>query len=343
MLTVMLNRFGGVDAFSAEHRPEVAPGPGEVRVRIRAVGFNPVDVKARQGALGGTPPLVLGRDISGIVDAVGEGVAGFAVGDPVYARANEAYAESIVVPASLAALKPKALSFPEAAALPVAALTAYQAVTEKARTGPGDSVLVAGASGGVGSVAVQLLRHLGASPVLVTAGSDASAEYLTGRLGVRPEHVVRYRGKSSSQLAEEIRTLNGGEPVQAAFDFVGGPMKRLCFEVVGVDGHVVSIVEEPATFELNLWDENTSPLVLRSASFHFVQLAARVRYGPRGTWEKYGHQLTALSLLFDSGALAPVPITDVGPFSVDAVRRAHALLESGQVQGKVVASVGSSA
>jgi hypothetical protein len=102
MLTVVLDRFGGVDALSAESRPLPEPGPDEIRIRVRAVGFNPVDSKLRQGVLGGVPPMVLGRDVSGVVDAVGADVAGFAAGDPVYARADAAYAESVLVPAALA-------------------------------------------------------------------------------------------------------------------------------------------------------------------------------------------------------------------------------------------------
>ncbi len=340
MLTVVLDRFGGVDALSARDGPPPAPGPGEVRIAVRAVGFNPVDCKARRGETGGTPPMVLGRDVSGVVDAVGGPDAGFAVGDAVYARANAAYAESIVVPAALAARKPAALSFAQAAALPVAGLTAYRCVVDRARVGPGDAVLVAGAAGGVGSVAVALLRHLGADPVLATAGSDASAAYVVDRLGVPPGHVLRHRAHAPAALAALARERAGGYGVRAAFDFAGGAMKRLCFDAVAADGHVVSIVEEPATYPLNLWDERASPLVLRSASYHFVQLAAALTHGPRAGWGRYGRELAELARLVDAGALPPVAVTDLGPFSLDAVRRAHALLDAGGVRGKLVATVG---
>ena len=111
VLTVVLDRFGDVDAFSAEDRPLGRPRPGQIRVEVRAIGFNPVDSKARQGALGGTPPLVLGRDVSGVVTAVGDEGTGFTVGDAVYARASEGYAESVVPPAALAARMPATLSF----------------------------------------------------------------------------------------------------------------------------------------------------------------------------------------------------------------------------------------
>jgi NADPH2:quinone reductase len=282
---------------------------------------------------------VLGRDVSGVVDAVGADVAELVVGDAVYARADTAYAESVVVPAALAARMPARLTFAQAAAIPVAGLTALQSVVDRARVGPGDAVFVAGAAGGVGSVAVPLLQHCGAYPVLATAGSDASAAYVTHDLRVPPEHVLRWREHSGEALAARVRELTGGEGVRAAFDFVGGAMKRLCFDVVAVDGHVVSIVEEPESYPLNLWDERTSPLILRSASFHFVQLAARRQHGSRSSWDRYGRDLAILTQLLDTGALPPVPVTDVGPFSLEAVRRAHRLLDEGGVLGKLVASV----
>jgi NADPH2:quinone reductase len=338
VLRVVLTRFGGVDGFSAEEVHDVAPKAAEVRIGVRAIGFNPVDLVMRQGRLGGTPPMVIGRDVSGVVEAVGDTVTGFAVGDAVYARTTGAYATSVVVPAALVAHKPRKLSFAEAAAVPVAGLTAYQCV-EKANVQPGQAVFVAGASGGVGSFAVQLLRHRGAAPIIATAGSEASAAYAIDRLGVDPACVLHYRGKSLVELAAEVMRLSGGRHVQAAFDLVGGQMKRLCFAVVGVDGHVVTIVEEPAGFELDVWDEHTSPLVIRSASLHFVQLAARLTHAPEETWSVYGSQLAIVARMIDGGQVAPVQITDVGPFSVDAVRRAHTLLETGHVQGKVIATV----
>ncbi len=338
MLTIVLDRFGDVDAFAAHDRPPAEPGPGELRIAVRAIGFNPVDAKMRRGALGGTPPMVLGRDVSGVVAAVGDADAGFRVGDAVFARANEAYTESVVVSAALVARMPTTLSFAQAAAIPIAGLTAYRCV-ERAGVEPGDAVLVAGASGGVGSFAVPLLQHAGAGPILATAGSDESAAYLVERLLIPPEHVLRHREHAPEALAARVRALTGGYGVQAAFDFAGGAMKRLCFDVVAADGHVVSIVEEPATYPLNLWDERTSPLVVRSASYHFVQLAAALQHGPREGWSRYGRELAALAQLVERGVLPPVAITDVGPFSLDAVRRAHVLLDAGGVRGKLVASV----
>jgi len=228
------------------------------------------------------------------------------------------------------------LSFAEAAGIPVAGLTAYVSVVEKARVVRGEPVLVAGAAGGVGSMAVPLLRHLGAAPLLATAGSDASAAYLVEGLRVRPEEVVRYTGKTVDALANEVRERSGGWGVAAAFDFVGGEMKRLCFDTVAADGRVVSIVEEPPDYPLNLWDENTSALMVRSVSFHFVQLGAPARLGPPSGWVAYGQRLRRLAELFESEALPRPRVESVGRLCAATARRAHTLLEGAHTRGKLV-------
>jgi NADPH2:quinone reductase len=243
------------------------------------------------------------------------------------------------VPAVLVLPKPERLDFAEAAALPVVALTAWQSVM-RARVRRGEAVFVAGGSGGVGSMALQLLRHLGAHPLLTTAGSDASADYVVRQLGVEPGHVVRYRGRTPEQLLSDVLARHGGQPVPVALDFVGGEMKELCFAVAAVDGRVVSIVEEPADSPFNLWDETRSPLILRSLEFHFIQLGARARYAPRETWTVYREQLEALSRLFQEGALKPPAVRTVGSLSAATAREAHRLLEEGRVQGKLVMECG---
>lgn len=341
MRVVEVRAFGGVERLEDAEKPLPVPGRGEVRIRIRAAGFNPVDYKWRQGHVSPHLPVVLGREVAGVVDAVGEGATSFREGDAVFAYAgaqasNGGYAEAMCVPEALVAHKPPSLSFAESAAIPIASLTAYESVVEKARVERGEAVLVAGAAGGVGSAAVALLRHLGATPLLATAGSDASAAYLVKELGVRPEEVVRYAGRDAEALSAEVRERAGGWGVAAAFDFVGSAMKRLCFDAVAADGRVVSIVEEPPDYPLNLWDENTSPLMVRSVSFHFVQLGARSRLGPPSGLALYGQRMTKLAALYEMGALPRPRVECVGSLSSATARRAHTLLEEGHVRGKLV-------
>jgi NADPH:quinone reductase-like Zn-dependent oxidoreductase len=340
MKTIILTEFGGAENFRLIEQPKFAPKIGEVLVAIKSVSFNPVDVYQRIGKLGGKLPLILGRDMSGVIEEVGKDVIEFAKGDEVYGRISTGtYAEFTTVAEEFLSRKPSNLSFSQAAAIPVAGMTAYESVFVKARVNRGQSALVAGASGGVGSMAVQMLRHLETDPLIVTAGSERSARYLTDYLQINPEHVLLYQGLSINELTQKIKKMCTGRGVDAAFDFVGGEMKRLCFECARVNGEVVSIVEEPADFVLNLWDENTSPLVLKSLSFHFVQLGARAVYGTKDDWKFYRKTLDELRNLLETGIISPPVIQEVGNLSVETIRQAHGLLETGQTWGKLVMTV----
>ncbi|HZE21001.1 MAG TPA: NADP-dependent oxidoreductase, partial [Desulfobaccales bacterium] len=267
MKAVVLKRFGGVENLQLSQIPVTDPGADEVRVRVMAATINPVDFKVRQGRLGGDLPMVLGFDLAGVVDAVGPGVGGLAVGEPVYGFvdpggpcSNGSHAEYVTLPANFVTRKPQNFSFPQAAAVAMVGLTAYQSVLVKARIKSGEAVFIAGGSGAVGSVAVQLARYRGADPILTTAGNDRSAAYLTGELGIAPEHILSYPGLSLGEMKERLLQMNRGQPVQAAFDFVGGDMKRLCLEAIDFDGRAVSIVEDPPDFQLPIFSGPESPL-----------------------------------------------------------------------------------
>lgn len=279
-------------------------------------------------------------DLSGVVETVGRDVTRLVAGDEVYAylparKSNGTYAEYVTAPADFAAHKPTNLSHLQAAAVPVVGLTAYHCVAAKARIESGQSVFIAGGAGGVGSMAIQFLKHFGANPPIATAGSDESANYLV-QLGIARENIIFYRGSSIEKLKERVVEINGGE-VDAAFDFVGGEMKRLCFEVVGVNGQVVSIVEEPPDFSLNLWDEETSPMVLKAVTFHFEQLGAMALRGSRSNI--YQHELSELKKMIENHQLKAPQISEVGGLSARTVQQAHAALEKGHSKGKLVMSI----
>ena len=214
-------------------------------------------------------------------------------------------------------------------------MTAYHCVAVKARIESRQSVFVAGGSGGIGSRAIQFLKHFGANPIIATAGGEESANYLVD-LGIARKNIVFYRGLSVEKLKESIVEINGGE-VDAAFDFVGGAMKHLCFEVVGVNGHVVSIVEESPDFPLNLWDEETSPMVLKAISFHFEQLGAAALRGKKT--EVYQRELSILKELVERGQVSAPQITEVGGLTAQTVRDAHAALEQSHSKGKMVMKI----
>lgn len=344
MRVVAIRQFGGVDVLIDESWAIPSPRPGEVRVRVEATSFNPIDLYWRAGRLDDRLPAVLGRDFAGVVDALGDGVDDLRRGEVVWGyqaglASNGSYAQYLCLPAELVGRRPSSLAASDAAAVPVAGLTAHRCVMTKARTAPGMAALVAGASGGVGAMIVKLLQLAGASPIIATAGSDRSARTLVDELGLRPEWIVHYQGAARSALADAVRDRNGGQPVATAFDTAGGAMKLLCFDAAAVDGDVVSIVEEPANFALNIWDEQTSPLSMRSLSFHFVEIGARARSSVRANWTLYRQELDWLAERIDDGRLSPPPVTVVGSLSAETARAAHERIATGHSGGKLVMRV----
>ncbi len=199
-------------------RPMPMPGPGEVRVRVRAAAVNFPDLLMTGGGYQLKPdlPFVSGLEFAGEVDAVGEGVDGWMVGDAVVGGNRfGAMAEYAVVPASVLRRKPEALGWDEAAAYPVAYLTAYVALVRCARLEPGESVLVHGASGGVGLATVDLARALGAR-VIAAASSAEKRAAITGLHA--PEAVI----SADPGFRDEVKALTGGAGADVIFDPVGG-------------------------------------------------------------------------------------------------------------------------
>jgi len=176
---MVIPEFGSPDLFEARDVERPEPGPGEVLVRVIAAGTNPVDAKFRSSgdAMGLETPIILGLDVSGVVEEVGPGVTDLAPGDEVYytpevsgPRSNASYAEYNVAPADIVAKKPASLSHEEAAAVPLAGGTAYEAIVRRLAMRVGETILIHGGAGGVGSFAVQIAKASGAR-VLASAGT----------------------------------------------------------------------------------------------------------------------------------------------------------------------------
>ena len=209
MKAVVVHAFGGPDVMVIDDVPTPEPIPTEVQVRVHAAGVNPVDCKTRKGRgmamVLGEPPLRIGWDVAGTVTAVGAGVTRFQVGDEVFGmpwfpRQAGAYAEYVTAPSRHFAAKPAVLSIEQAAALPLAGLTAWQALVDTIRLQDGDDVLVHGGAGGVGHLAVQIARARGAN-VFATARAE-QAPMLT-KLGV--ERTFDYR---SERFEEHLADLD---------------------------------------------------------------------------------------------------------------------------------------
>lgn len=341
MKAMILDAAGGVENFRWGDLPLPVPGPGEVRIRIEAVTLNPSDYKIRRGMLPVDLPIVLGRDVAGRIDAVGPAVDGFAPGDAVVAvlfgpRSNGAYAQYVVSHAGFVMPLPRGAEPMRAATLGVAGLTAYEAVVMKAKVHPGEPVFVAGGSGGVGSYVIPLLRLLGAGQIFATAGSDASAAYLSDILGVPPGNLLRYSGKFIDEMVGWVLEKTGGKGVPSAFDLVGGDMKRLCFRVIDYYGRVTSVVEEyDPDFAIDIWHPHVSPLYARTGSYHFVAVSAPARFGGPEHWGVFRENLAALTTWVEEGRLPLPPVLDMGELNEENIRKAHTLLESGHVRGKL--------
>ncbi|MBI3714574.1 MAG: NADP-dependent oxidoreductase [Betaproteobacteria bacterium] len=331
MKVIELRALGSSEHFHEAEKPLPEMRPGEVRIRIRAASFNPVDHQIRRGQSGAKlpVPLILGRDLSGVIDAMHADVGDFRVGDEVYAyvaklASSGTYAESVCVPAELVAKKPASLSHAGAAAVPVAAITASLAL-RKVQATPGTSLFIAGGAGGVGTFAIGLARLLGSRSLLTTAGNATSRDYLVTCCGLIDAQIVDYR---SSGWVEQALARNGGG-FDAVIDLVGGAMLPACCRLLARDGNLASVIDAPDQDDFELLFEN-------NASFHAVGAHAYSLSAERGDWLRYRELLDQLARQFDGKALRPPPITIVGPLSVETVREAHARMEANAVQGKLV-------
>lgn len=312
--------------------PEPAVGERDVLVRVAAAGLNHLDEKIRAGEfkliLPYRLPLVLGHELAGTVLAVGAKVRGFAPGDEVYARPGKdqigTFAERVAVAEADLALRPGSITMEEAGSLPLVALTAWQALVERGDVGPGDKVLIHAGAGGVGSIAIQLAKHLGAT--VATTASASNADFVR-ELGA--DVVIGYR----SQDFEEL--LSGYDLV---LDSLGGENLEKSLRVLRPGGKAIGITGPP------------DPAFAREAGLNLLvrgaigRLSAKVRRQAKKLGVTYeflfmradGDQLRQITALVDGGALRPV-VGRVFPF--DQTPQALDALVKGGVRGKVVVTM----
>jgi NADPH:quinone reductase-like Zn-dependent oxidoreductase len=315
MKACYIDSFGDRSRLTIGERPTPEPGPGQVRVRIRAAGVNPVDWKIREGYLNDLFPhrfpLILGWDLAGEVDVVGAETTRFSPGDAVFAYArlpdvhHGTYAEYMVLPEVSLAMKPASLSMVEAASIPLTGLTAYQALFDAGRLQAGQSVLILGASGGVGSAAVQLAHVKGTRVAALASGRNA--DFLK-ELGA--EKMIDY------ERGDFIQTVGEWMPagVDLVFDCHGADTLARGGMCAREGGRVVSIVDP----------EGDQGLAGRDVKFNFVFV------------EPNSDQLDQISRLVERGAFRPnVSAT----FGLDQVAEAHAMMESGHTRGKIVLTI----
>lgn len=310
--------------------PRPHPGAQEVLVRVHAAGLNPVDFKIRQGMLKVIQryklPAVMGNDFAGVVEACGEGVTRFAEGDRVFARVAKdslgAFADYAVIPETLLARMPPSLDFETAAGIPLAGLTALQALRDELQLEAGSRVFIPGGAGGVGTFAIQLAKWLGAE---VTTTASPRGRALVERLGA--DVVIDY---TTQRFEDHVRDMDG------VFDLLGGETLRKSFGVVKRGGTVVSIagMPEPETARKDLGRGTAL-----AALFWIASYGLRAEARKHGVTYRYlfmhpsGTELAELAQLVEEGKLEPV-IDRVFPFA--EIGQAFAYLESGRAKGKVV-------
>ncbi|MBA3867019.1 MAG: NADP-dependent oxidoreductase [Solirubrobacterales bacterium] len=311
MRAVLQHEFGGPEVLAIEDVPVPKPIPTEVQVRVHAAGVNPVDTKSRAGRgvsrVLGEPPFCLGWDVSGVVTAVAPGVTRFKVGEEVFGmpwfpRQAGAYAEYVTAPSRHFARKPAVLSHEEAAALPLAALTAWQVIVDTIQIQEGDDLLIHGAAGGVGHLAIQVAKARGAN-VIGTARSE-QADQLAA-LGL--DRLVDYREERFEELLGDL---------DAVIDFVGS-YGESSLPVLRPGGMLVSV---PSGVSQDLLD---AARAARRRATGFL-----VEPDPVG--------LAGLCHLIEAGHLR-VHVDRV--FDLDQVAEAHRLAEAGHSGGKIVIRV----
>jgi len=332
MKAFVIDRYGKNVPLRAAAVPEPTVGPDDVLVQVHAAGVNPLDGKIRDGEfkliLPYRFPLVLGNDVAGVVVRVGERVRRFKAGDEVYARPAKdrigTFAEFIAMHQDDVAIKPQRLTMEEAASLPLIGLTAWQALVERARLERGQKVFIQAGSGGVGTFAIQLAKHLGATVATTTSSGNVA---LMKELGA--DVVVDYRTQDFEDVLRDYDVVLNSQDARTL---------EKSLRVLRKGGKLISISGPPdPEFGRELGASGFVKLVMRL-------LSTRIRRKARGRGVDYsflfmkpsGSQLQAIARLVDAGAIRPV-LDKVFPF--ESTNEAVACVEAGRVRGKVVVKV----
>lgn len=330
MKAFVVERYGDAGTVQAREVPDPTVGDDDVLVRIHAASVNPLDLKIRSGDLKTIlpyrVPFVLGNDLAGTVVAVGSRVTRFAVGDEVYAHPDQnrigAFAELIAMHQDDVAAKPATLTMDEAASIPLVGLTAWQALVERANLRPGQKVLIHAGAGGVGTIAIQLAKHLGAH--VATTASTSKTE-LVKSLGA--DVVVDYRKQAFETVLRDYDVV---------LDTVGGDTLDKSMQVLKPGGIVISIAGPPdPAFARQAGANPVIRLAIAALSFRIRQRARRHHITYSYLFMKAsGDQLRELTALLDAGTIRPV-VDQVFDFA--STREALAHVEQGRAKaGKVV-------
>ncbi len=309
MKAVRIHAYGSSDVLTYEDAPRPVPGEGEVLIKVHATTVNPFDVAVRSGYMGDyfnhTLPLILGTDVSGTVEELGPGANSFSPGDEVFTRAglyrDGAYAEYVLASSADVIAKPSSLDHQHAAALPHVTLAAWEALFGHADLREGQTVLIHGAAGGVGHIAVQLAKWRGAK-VIGTASINLD---LLESLGV--DQAIHYEETAFEDVVRDVDVV---------LDTIGGETLERSWATCKPGGMLVSTLQEPSA---------------EAAESHGVRGAMVVGAQP------VGETLTQVAELVSEGHIKPV-VSEVLP--LQEVKKAHQLIEGKHTRGKIVLEVG---
>ncbi len=299
---IRVHQYGGPEELKLEHIPRPEPQAGEVRIRVHAAGVNPVDWKIRQGWLKDFRPMqfpyIPGPDLAGVVEEIGPGVTAFQKGQAVFGQSPKgAYAEYTTAPVEKLALKPKTLSFDEAAAVPVGATTAWQGIFDHGGLQAGQRILIQGAAGGVGMFAVQFARWKGAHVIGTTSTANLDFVHSLGA-----ETVIDYTSTSVEQAVHDVDLV---------FDAVGGKTLESSLRALKRGGTLVTIAGQPP-------EEKVREMGVRVASFS-AQVSSEL--------------LHTFAQLIDEGQ---VKVVIAEKFPLSEARQAHERSQSGHGRGRIV-------
>lgn len=302
MKTIAIEEFGSVDQLKEMDRPVPEINENQVLIENHAFSINPVDWKRRKGNMGGKFPLVLGGDVAGIVSKAGSNVTDLKVGDRVFANASKTYAEYVRARAKVTEKIPDNISFEEAASVPLAGQTAWEALVDHGQLKDGDKVLIHAGAGGVGSLAVQIAKHFNA--YIASTASSANEEFLTS-LGVN--EFIDYKSEDFEEK------LSGFDLV---LDPIGGETHAKSYSVLKKGGRLVSLVQDPDEEKMEEYGVEA------------------IRFAMQPT----GERLKSLAELMEKEELIPI-VSKTYPFTEEGLREAHEQSESGHTRGKLVVKV----
>lgn len=307
---VVIHKYGSKDVLEEAEMTLPELGANQVLVKVKATSINPIDWKLREGYLkqmfDWEFPIILGWDVAGVIEAIGEGVTEWKVGEEIFARPDTTrfgtYAEYTIVDTNLLAKKPTDVSFEDAAAVPLAGLTAYQALFDHGQLENGQKVLIHAGAGGVGTYAIQLAKEKGA--YVITTASPKNNELL---ISLGADEVIDYHTTDIKDIRHEVDLV---------IDTIGGKTQEESFDIVKQGGRIISIVGEP-----NQDKAKEKNVVAKSI------------------WlQPDGKQLSELAALMEQGKLKSI-VGNTLPFSGRGIYDAHALSETHHATGKIVISM----